>query len=453
MQHYESPLIATAGQPAIVYIDIKSPYAFVALKPIFALERELGVQFDWRPLTLDIPSYLGSAKKKAGKVVESNRSASQWSGVKYAYRDARRYIERQGYILKGTEKIWDSSIANIGILWVVEHARDKLEAYLEAVYPPFWRRELDIEDVAVVAACITAAGVDADGFEAFQAGIGKAVHDQLQGQLHSNNIYGVPTYVVDGQILFGREHLPLVRWHLTGKQGDAPDICYELNSEPYLKPNTELNTELSTSSSANKSDIKLSVFIDFKSPAAYLALKPTLDFIKTYHLDVNWIPFPTKQSAIAIEQDNETKGETHRRVRAVQRQQMHEMYAELGNTPMHFRPKPGNSDLALNVLANLSVDPTTFVSRAYDAYWIEGKDLNDAVVVEQLVTDAGLHFSAELLQSKAIDTSIEQAQAQGVFEVPAFVIEEQVFIGREHMPWLREIVAKKTKPYHLTETN
>ena len=441
MQHYESPLIATAGQPAIVYIDIKSPYAFVALKPIFALERELGVQFDWRPLTLDIPSYLGSAKKKAGKVVESNRSASQWSGVKYAYRDARRYIERQGYILKGTEKIWDSSIANIGILWVVEHARDKLEAYLEAVYPPFWRRELDIEDVAVVAACITAAGVDADGFEAFQAGIGKAVHDQLQGQLHSNNIYGVPTYVVDGQILFGREHLPLVRWHLTGKQGDAPDIAYELNSE--------LSTELS----ANESHNELTLFIDFKSPAAYLALKPTLDFIKTHHLDVNWIPFPTKQSAIAIEQDNETKGETHRRVRAVQRQQMHEMYAELGNTPMHFRPKPGNSDLALNVLANLSVDPTTFVSRAYDAYWIEGKDLNDAVVVEQLVTDAGLHFSAELLQSKAIDTSIEQAQAQGVFEVPAFVIEEQVFIGREHMPWLREIVAKKTKPYHLTETN
>ena len=159
MQHYKSPLIPTDGQPAIVYIDIKSPYAFVALKPIFALERELDLQFDWRPLTLDIPSYLGSAKKKAGKVVESNRSASQWSGVKYAYRDARRYIERQGYILKGTEKIWDSSIANIGILWVIEHARDKLEAYLEAVYAPFWRRELDIEDVTVVAASITAAGV------------------------------------------------------------------------------------------------------------------------------------------------------------------------------------------------------------------------------------------------------------------------------------------------------
>ena len=444
MQHYKSPIIATTGQPVIVYIDIKSPYAFVALKPTFDLERELGVQFDWRPLTLDIPSYLGSAKKKAGKVVESNRSASQWSGVKYAYRDARRYIEHQGYILKGTEKIWDSSIANIGILWVVEHARDKLEAYLEAVYPPFWRRELDIEDVAVVAACISAAGVCADGFEAFQAGIGKQVHDQLQGQLHSSNIYGVPTYVIDDKILFGREHLPLVRWHLTGKQGDAPDIAYELNA----KPNLELNSKRRANPDTHKSDSKLTIFIDFKSPSAYLALKPILDFIKIHHLDITWLPFPTRQTAIATEQDNETKGETHRRIRAVQRQQMHEMYAEVRDTRMHFRPKPGSSDLALNVLANLSVDPTPFIQQAYDAYWIRGKDLNDAVVVEQLVRDAGLSFSTELLHANALDTCIERAQAQGVFEVPAFVIDEQVFIGREHMPWLKEIVVKQNPSLH-----
>ena len=189
------------------------------------------MQFDWRPLTLDIPSYLGSARKKAGKVVESTRSPSQWSGVKYAYRDARRYVERQGYILKGTEKIWDSSIANIGILWVIEHARDRLKDYLEAVYPRFWQRDLDIEDVSVVAERIKAAGVSADGFEAFQAGVGREVHDQLQGQLHGHGIYGVPTYVFDGHILFGREHLPLLRWHLTGTKGDVPDIAYEIDAE------------------------------------------------------------------------------------------------------------------------------------------------------------------------------------------------------------------------------
>ena len=69
--------------PLIVYVDVKSPYAFVAIKPTLELEAELGCQFDWRPLTLDIPSYLGSARKKAGKVVQSNRSPSQWLGERF----------------------------------------------------------------------------------------------------------------------------------------------------------------------------------------------------------------------------------------------------------------------------------------------------------------------------------------------------------------------------------
>ncbi|MBU2646555.1 DsbA family protein [bacterium] len=213
----------------IVYVDIKSPYAFVAIRPTLELEASLGIRFDWRPLTLDIPSYLGSAKKVDGKVVESTRSEVQWRFLKYGYRDARRYAERQGYILKGTEKIWDSSIANIGILWVVRNNRDLLKNYFEVVYPPFWRRELDIEDFQVVENCLELAGVDSKGFRDFCQHEGRKIHDNLQAQLHPLGIFGVPTYVVRGKILFGREHLPLVRWLLTGSRGQAPDIAYEIS--------------------------------------------------------------------------------------------------------------------------------------------------------------------------------------------------------------------------------
>jgi 2-hydroxychromene-2-carboxylate isomerase len=214
--------------PLIVYVDIKSPYAFVAIKPTLAMADSLGIDIDWRPLTLDIPSYLGSAKKKAGKVVESNRSPAQWLSVKYAYRDTRRYAERQGYMLKGTEKIWDSSIVNIGILWVNEKDPSKMPAYFDAVYPPFWRRELDVEDVTIVADAIASAGVDPCGFDDFQQGPGRETHDELMSQLHPAGIYGVPTYVFDDNILFGREHLPYISWYLDGKRGDAPDMAYAL---------------------------------------------------------------------------------------------------------------------------------------------------------------------------------------------------------------------------------
>ena len=206
----------------------------------------------------------------------------------------------------------------------------------------------------------------------------------------------------------------------------------------------------------------LSLFIDFKSPAAYLALKPALHLITSHELVVTWLPFAVKQPAIPkgrrdetlderrLNIERETKGETHRRVRAEQRQKIHKMYADLSNTEMHFPTQATSTDLALNVLANLTIDPTSFVTRAFQAYWIEALDLNDAAVVEQLVNEAGLPFTPELLLSTAMSACLDQAAEKGVFEVPAFVMDDQVFIGREHMPWLTELVTQllqeKTAP-------
>ena len=221
--------VLKSNSPVIVYLDVKSPYAFISVQPTLALEQDLGLSFDWRPYTLDIPSYLGSARKEGGAVVESSgRSPKIWNAIRYAYMDARRYAERQGYVLKGTEKIWDSSLANMGILFTNLYFRERIPAYLEAVYPPFWRRALDIEDIEVVKQCLDSAGVDSTEFESFATGEGKVMHDQILETRFDAGMYGVPTYVVGEDVFFGREHLPYIRWMLSGKQGPAPDIANEL---------------------------------------------------------------------------------------------------------------------------------------------------------------------------------------------------------------------------------
>ncbi|MDB2691432.1 DsbA family protein [Luminiphilus sp.] len=221
--------VLKSNRPLIVYLDVKSPYAFVSVKPTLALEQELGLQFDWRPYTLDIPSYLGSARKEKGKIVESSgRSPKIWNAIRYAYMDARRYAELQGYTLKGTDKIWDSSLANMGILFVNLHFRDRIPDYLEAVFPPFWRRELDIEDINVIKDCLKTAGVDSSDFQTFVSRAGKQMHDHILDHRFEAGIYGVPTYVLGNDVFFGREHLPYIRWVLSGKQGQAPDIANEV---------------------------------------------------------------------------------------------------------------------------------------------------------------------------------------------------------------------------------
>ncbi len=210
-----------------VYIDLKSPYAYLAVEPTRDMARALGVEIDWRPFTLDIPSYLGSAKlsKDRRKVEKSERTPQQWSGVKYAYMDARRYANLTGRTVRGTIKIWDSSQAGITFLWAKRHGPDALDRVLDVAYPPFWKRELDIDDVAALEGVLVEADVPVDGFRDYLAGEGREEHDAINYAAFTAGVYGVPTYLVGDEAWFGREHLPRVAWILGGRKGPPPGVA------------------------------------------------------------------------------------------------------------------------------------------------------------------------------------------------------------------------------------
>lgn len=214
-----------------VYIDLKSPYAYIAIEPSRDMARALGVEIDWRPFTLDIPSYLGSAKlAKDNKQVESaSRTPQQWTGVRYAYSDARRYANLTGKTVRGTAKIWDSSRASIAMLWAKQ--RGGFDRFVDLAYPPFWRRELDIDDWSVLERSLEQADIEVVGFREWAEGPGRELHDHTNQAAFDAGVYGVPTYLVEDEMWFGREHLPRVAWVLGGRQGSAPDVANRSFSE------------------------------------------------------------------------------------------------------------------------------------------------------------------------------------------------------------------------------
>jgi 2-hydroxychromene-2-carboxylate isomerase len=175
----------------IVYTDFKSPYAYLAQAEICELADGSGVSLDWRPYTLDIPSYLGSAElDEQRRVIGGQRDAHQWRKVRYAYMDCRRQATRRGLTILGTRKIWDSSLAAIGLLWAKRQGETVLRAYADLTFERFWRRALDIEDLEVVGATLAEAGAEVAGFPAFLAGEGRA------------------------ELYWGREHLPDIQARL-----------------------------------------------------------------------------------------------------------------------------------------------------------------------------------------------------------------------------------------------
>src|ERR1700722_19108233 len=191
-----------------VYTDYKSPYAYLAKDLEYELKRDFPVRLEWRPYVLDIPSFLGSARLDAeGHVLEAERNAHQWRRVRYSYMDCRRQASKRGLVIRGPQKIWDSSLAAAGMLHAQRAGDAVFCRYHDIVFERFWKRELDIEEAAVIASVLTAPGAEGAAFPA-QAQAGREKVAEISRAAEAHGVFGVPTFVGDGELFWGSEHLP-----------------------------------------------------------------------------------------------------------------------------------------------------------------------------------------------------------------------------------------------------
>ncbi|MGH7984672.1 MAG: 2-hydroxychromene-2-carboxylate isomerase [Candidatus Binataceae bacterium] len=194
--------MATRG--VTVYIDYKSPYAYLAKDPVSELAREFDVELRWLPYILDIPEYLGT--------VES-RNPHQWRRVRYSYMDARRLANRRGLTVRGPRKVFDSSLAAIGMLYA--QRRGVFNRYNDLVFERFWKRDLDIEDPGAIAAALREAEADSDAFAEYADGEGRRELDRICREAENLGVFGVPTFVVGNELFWGGDRLWMVREQLT----------------------------------------------------------------------------------------------------------------------------------------------------------------------------------------------------------------------------------------------
>ncbi|MEM1433261.1 MAG: DsbA family protein [Pseudomonadota bacterium] len=434
--------------PVIVYFDLKSPYAFIAKDPIRALERELDMSFDWRPLTLNIQSYLGSARlDKKGKVASANRSQSQWGAVKYAYRDARRYAELQGYTLRGTEKIWNTELIHMACGWVKAHQPDALERLLDLAYPPFWQRDLDVESFAVVAELLRRAGAPVDGFAEFVAGPGPAQHAEEQAAIFAAGIFGVPTVVFEGNFWFGREHLPALRHRVRADSGPVPAPSNtSLFGDPGRSP--ALIAKEAGKDPAPFAPVQdLEIHIDVHEAQSYLGLEATLALLARSGRTARWLPFeapaapqPFPAPAATAAEDRGSWHRYHRngyRIRVLEEQAS---ARSLDISSRHTTPPVVAFNRALLWLGRqeIAADPGPFLRAAFHAYWEAGADLSDHKLINQLLADHGLPAMSWETDSRssaaALTETLAVTRGLGAPEGPRFILDGEPFSGATHLP-------------------
>jgi 2-hydroxychromene-2-carboxylate isomerase len=184
-----------------LWLDLRSPYSFLAKDPAYALEAEFGVALRLRPFSLEI----------AG-AVNLNDPAAMARGlrkIKYLYADARRFANPRGITLLGPKKIFDQKLVHLAWLYAEKSGRGR--ALVDLAYPRFFKRELDYEDRGAIDALLKEAGVDPAGFETFVAGEGPDELAAHQAEAEKQGVFAVPTFVVDGELFWGQDRLDFVR--------------------------------------------------------------------------------------------------------------------------------------------------------------------------------------------------------------------------------------------------
>jgi 2-hydroxychromene-2-carboxylate isomerase len=125
--------------------------------------------------------------------------------------DCRRQANKRGLVIRGPQKIWDSALAACGMLWAKHQGDLVFRRYNDIVFERFWRRELDIENPEVLDAVLAEAGADAAGFTAYSVDKGQREVEEICRVAEAKGVFGVPSFVIDGELFWGREHLPDIR--------------------------------------------------------------------------------------------------------------------------------------------------------------------------------------------------------------------------------------------------
>lgn len=185
----------------------------------------------------------------------------------------------------------------------------------------------------------------------------------------------------------------------------------------------------------------LTVYLDFKSPASYLAFEPTLALAQETGVSIDWLPFSARYFSVPEAQEDETVGERHRRVRAMAQRDTYLHYAGVQGRDMRFSNNPAGSDCALAAMAGLEGDPVPFLRAAFTAYWTEQADLNDETVVATLFQTIDKALPDPQLAQAKLASIRSKAEESGIFEAPSYLIADQLFLGREHLPWIRSLIA------------
>jgi 2-hydroxychromene-2-carboxylate isomerase len=191
-----------AERTAEFLFDFGSPNAYLAHRVIPGIEARTGATFVY------VPVLLGGVFKATGNRSPMEAFAGIPAKLAYETLETRRFVARHG--LTKYRQNPHFPVNTLGIMRGAEAARDLgvFVPYVEAVYQAMWEDGRKMDDPAVIAETLAAAGLPAERLMPLTQD--QAVKDRLMASTAravERGVFGSPTFFVGGELYFGKDRL------------------------------------------------------------------------------------------------------------------------------------------------------------------------------------------------------------------------------------------------------
>jgi 2-hydroxychromene-2-carboxylate isomerase len=192
--------------------DFGSPNAFLSHKAIPAIEKRLGMKFEY------IPVLLGGIFKATNNKSPAETLAGIKNKREFQVIETERFLKRFHVQPYAWNPFFPVNTLNLMRAAVAAQLEDVFEKYVDATFHHMWVEPKKMDDPPIALAALTESGLDAKRlFErAGEADVKAKLIENTQSAVN-RGAFGSPTFFVGNEIFFGKEQLRDVEEMVLGK--------------------------------------------------------------------------------------------------------------------------------------------------------------------------------------------------------------------------------------------
>jgi 2-hydroxychromene-2-carboxylate isomerase len=203
--------IAMSLRPQFLF-DVGSPNAFLAHEAIPAIEKRIGVAFDYVPVLLG-GIFKATNNKSPAETLAGIKNKREFQAI-----ETERFIKRFDVAPYVFNPFFPVNTLNLMRAAVAAQFEGVFEPYVEAAFHHMWREPKKMDDPEVAIKALTASGLDGAKL------LTRAQEPDVKARLIANTqdavergAFGSPTFFVGNEMFFGKEQLRDVEEMILGK--------------------------------------------------------------------------------------------------------------------------------------------------------------------------------------------------------------------------------------------